>query len=144
MQLRHGDIGPEGDRTRAAGAGAAPGRQGVAAIEAVREEAARRAAAHLQAARFFFANGYAAEALGYLRIAAAEEPSMVDTGPFRALRGACHLLMGHWDLAQADLDNPLVKDDTESQFWRAAAHAATSDTPGTESKTLAIGLALLK
>ncbi len=106
--------------------------------------APRRAAAHLQAARFFFANGYAAEALGYLRMAATDEPGMVDTGAFRAVRGACQLLMGHWDLAQADLDSALVKDDAESQFWRAAAHVATSAVPGGESKALALGLALLK
>ncbi len=104
----------------------------------------RRGLAHLQAARLFFANGYAAEALGYLRMAAADEPTLVDTGAFRALRGAAETLMGQWDLAQPDLDNPLLKDDAESQLWRAAAHAATSPTPADQDKALALGLPLLK
>ncbi len=105
---------------------------------------ARRGLAHLQAARFFFANGYAAEALGYLRIAASDEPTLVDTGAFRALRGAAETLMGQWDLAQSDLDNPLLKDDAESQMWRAAAQAAVSPNPGDQDKALAVGLPLLK
>ncbi len=85
---------------------------------------ARRAMAHLQAARFFFAHGYSAEALGYLRMAAVEDPALVDTGGFRAVRGAAQLMMGQADLAQADLDSPFLKDDAESQLWRAAASAA--------------------
>ena len=104
----------------------------------------RRAAAHLQAARFFFANGYAAEALGFLRIAATDDPTIADTAPFRSLRGAAQVLMQHWDLAQADLDNPLLKDDGESQFWRAAAYAGGVDNPGQLSKALAVGLPLIK
>jgi tetratricopeptide (TPR) repeat protein len=100
-----------------------------------------RSGAHMEAAQFFFANGFAAEALGFLRLAADEEPTLVDTGPYRALRGACQFLMGRWDLAMADLDNPLVKDDPESRVWQAAAHASASDTPPASwNKALAAGL----
>lgn len=104
----------------------------------------RRANAHLQAARFFFANGYAAEALGYLQIAAGDDPSIVDTAPFRSLRGAAQLLLQHWSEAQADLDNPLLKADPESQFWRAAAYAGAVDNPGQLAKALQLGLPLIK
>lgn len=101
--------------------------------------------AHLQAAQFYFANGYGAECLGYLRLAAAEEATIVDTAPFRALRGACSFLMGRWADAQADLDNPLVANDPEVQVWRAAAHAAAPDaSPAAWNKTLGAGLPLLK
>ena len=102
-----------------------------------------RSGAHMEAARFFFANGFAAEALGFLRLAADEEPTLVDTGPFRALRGACELLMGRNDQAMADLDNPLVKDDPESRVWQAAAHVAAADQPATWDKPLAAGLAAI-
>jgi len=105
---------------------------------------ARKSAAHLAAARLFFANGYAPEALGFLRIAASEEPTLADTGPFRALRGACNVMMERWDLALPDLDNPLVKDDPEALMWRAAAHAGASDSPAEYSKALAAGLPLIK
>lgn len=100
--------------------------------------------ANLRAAQFYFANGFAAECLGYLRLAATAEPTMVDTAPFRSLRGACSFLMGRWADAQADLDNPLLKDDGEAQLWRAAAHAAAINQPGEWDKPLAIGLPLIK
>jgi hypothetical protein len=106
--------------------------------------AARRSAAHLQAARFFFANGYAAEALGYLHLAAAEDPAMANTPAFLAVRGACQALMERWDLAQADLDNPILKDDAESQFWRVAAHAGGGDGLAEQDKPLGLGLALIR
>ncbi|PKU26018.1 tetratricopeptide repeat protein [Telmatospirillum siberiense] len=101
---------------------------------------AGRSGAHMEAAQFFFANGFAAEALGFLRLAADEEPSLADTGPYRALRGACQLLMGREEMAVADLDNPLVKDDPESRVWQAAAHAAAGDAPASWEKPLAAGL----
>ncbi len=47
------------------------------------------------------------------------------------------------DLAIADLDNPLVKDDPESRVWQAAAHAAASESPATSDKALAAGLPLI-
>ncbi len=101
---------------------------------------AGRSAAHMEAAQFFFANGFAAEALGFLRLAADDEPTLVDSGPYRALRGACQLLMGRWDMAEADLDSPLVKDDPESRIWQAAAHAGAGDAPADWSKAVALGL----
>jgi hypothetical protein len=100
--------------------------------------------ANLRAAQFYFANGYAAECLGFLRIAAEAEPTMVETPQFRSLRGACTYLMGRWTDAQADLDSPLLKDDAESQLWRAAAHAEPIDKPADWDKPLALGLPLIK
>ena len=105
---------------------------------------ARRSQAHMDAAKFLFANGYSPEALGYLRLAAEEEPTLLDTGPYHALRGACNAAMERWDLALPDLDNPLVKDDPEALFWRAAAHAGSSDKPGEYAKALAAGLPLIR
>jgi tetratricopeptide (TPR) repeat protein len=100
--------------------------------------------AHLEAARFFFANGYPAECLGYLSMAQNDEPTMADTGPFRALRGACEGLMGYWDQARQDLDNPLLAKDEDSQFWRAAAHAVTDPSPGQFAQTLSTGMFRLR
>jgi len=99
---------------------------------------------NLHAAQFYFANGYAAECLGYLRLAAAADPTIVDTAPFRSLRGACSFLMGRYVEAQGDLDNPLLKDDGEAQLWRAASHAAPIQSPAEWSKPLSSGLPLLK
>ncbi|MDR3438523.1 tetratricopeptide repeat protein [Telmatospirillum sp.] len=104
---------------------------------------AGRSGAHMEAAQFFFANGFAAEALGFLRLAAEEDPTLVDTGSYRALRGACQFLMGRYDLALADLDSPLVKDDAESRLWQAAAHAAAGDSPANWDKALASGVSTI-
>ncbi len=100
--------------------------------------------ANLKAAQFYFANGYAPECLGFLRIAAQAEPTMVETPQFRSLRGACTFMMGRFVEAQADLDNPLLKEDAESQLWRAAAHAEPIDKPADWAKPLALGLPLIK
>jgi tetratricopeptide (TPR) repeat protein len=105
---------------------------------------ARRSAAHIEAARFYFANGYAAEALGFLRMAADEDTSLPDTGAFRALRGAAEVLMGQCDLAVADFDNPAAIGDAESRMWRAAAHVAGGDNPAGQDKAMAAGLIALK
>jgi len=102
------------------------------------------APANLHAAQFYFANGYAAECLGFLRLAAAADATIVDTAPFRSLRGACSFLMGRYQEAQGDLDNPLLKDDGEAQLWRAAAHAAPINTPAEWNKPLSEGLPLIK
>jgi hypothetical protein len=103
----------------------------------------RRGQAHLAAARFFFANGFCPEALGYLRLSEADEPALAETASFRAVRGACHAALHHWDLAQADLDNPLLDDDPECRFWRAAAHAGDGGGADQE-KAMVSGLMFAK
>ncbi len=105
---------------------------------------ARRAPAHMAAARFYFANGFAPEALGYLRMAAVDEPTIEDTGPYRALRGAANALLSRWDLALPDLDSPLVQGDPETRFWAAIAHAASSENPGEMDKAISAGMGFLK
>jgi tetratricopeptide (TPR) repeat protein len=104
----------------------------------------KRALAHLQAARFFLANGYPAETLGYLRLAAVDQPDLADTPGFKAVKGAAEALLAQWDLAQADLDMPALANDPESQMWRAYAHIGNSDTPGQWDRPMAAGLNLLK
>jgi len=106
--------------------------------------ASKRALAHLQAARFFLANAYPAEALGYLRMAAADQPDLADTPGFKVVKGGAEALLAQWDLAEADLDNPGLANDPESQMWRAFAHVGDSSAPGQWDKPLDAGLPLLK
>lgn len=106
--------------------------------------ASKRALAHLRAARFFLANGYGPEALGYLRMAALDQPDLADTPGYKVVRGAAEALLAQWDLAQPDLDAPALANDPESQMWRGYAHAEDSETPGEWDKQLAGGLTLLK
>lgn len=104
---------------------------------------ARRPAARMVAARYFFANGMAAEALGHLKVAGQDEPTLVDTGAYRALRGAANAMMRRWDQASFDLDNPLVKDNPEARFWSAVTKSGTRPLAGL-SPELAKGLAYIK
>ena len=54
-------------------------------------------------AKFYFAQGFAADALGVLRLIADHEPRIVQEPEFLSLRGACHFLMAHIDWAEEDL-----------------------------------------
>lgn len=106
--------------------------------------ASKRALAHLQAARFFLANAYPAEALGYLKMAALDQPDLADTTGFKVVKGGAEALLAQWDLAQADLDDPALANDPESQMWRAYAHIGDSETPGQWDRPMEAGLPLLK
>lgn len=87
----------------------------------------RRHNARLDLARFFFAHGYEAEALGILRVMAADRPETVNTGAFRALRGAASYLMGRYDQAVVDFNHPSLQGVEEASFWRALAQSQLGD-----------------
>ncbi len=110
--------------------------------------ASKRALANLQAARFYFANGYGAEAIGLIHLAALDQPDLADQPGFKALKGGAELLLGQTDLAIADLDSPDLRNDPEVQMWRGAAHteveAAEDGKPAAWDKLLAAGIPLTK
>lgn len=89
--------------------------------------AGRRTNARLELARFYFAHGFEAEALGVLRTMADDAPEMVNTAAFRALRGAANFMMGRYDEAVADFGHPSLGGVEEASFWRAAAQAQLGD-----------------
>lgn len=95
----------------------------------------RRNPARLELARFYFAHGYAAEALGVLRAIEADAPEMANTSAFHALRGAANYLMGRYDEAVADMSHPSLLGIPEAAFWRAAAQAQLGD-PALQALTL--------
>ncbi|MFA7430740.1 MAG: tetratricopeptide repeat protein [Rhodospirillaceae bacterium] len=95
----------------------------------------RRNPARLELARFFFAHGYAAEALGILRAIEADAPDMANTSAFHALRGAANYLMGRYDEAVEDMSHPSLAGIQEATFWRAAAQAQLGD-PALQALTL--------
>jgi len=106
--------------------------------------ASKRALANMQAARFYFANGFGSEALGFMHLAALDQPDLALQPGFTALKGAAELLMGQVDLATQDLDNKTLESDPEVQMWRGAAHSATLDQPAAWDKKMAAGLPLLR
>ncbi|MGC2855665.1 tetratricopeptide repeat protein [Novispirillum sp. DQ9] len=95
----------------------------------------RRNPARLELARFYFAHGYAAEALGVLRSIEADAPDMANSSAFHALRGAASYLMGRYGEAVEDMSHPSLANIPEAAFWRAAAQAQLGD-PALQALTL--------
>ncbi len=85
---------------------------------------AAREKARLELARFHFANGLGAEALGVLAVVARDRPGILDDPQFRALRGANRFLANHFAEAREDLYDSGLDDNDEAAFWRAAVWAA--------------------
>ncbi|SDH81376.1 hypothetical protein [Roseospirillum parvum] len=89
----------------------------------------------LELARFYFAHGLAAEALGVLGVIAADSPELINTPAFKALHGAASYMMGRYDDAIEDLSHPSLAGNDEAAFWRAAAQASFGE-PGLQAPTL--------
>lgn len=83
--------------------------------------------ARLKLAHFFFGNGFHAEALGVLNTIAADRPDIAEDPEFLGLHGGAQLLMGRYREAHADFDKPILDDNDEAAFWRAALQASEGD-----------------
>ena len=86
--------------------------------------------ARMDVARFYFANGFGAEALGVLKIVAESRPEIAETEEFRGLRGAINVLMGRYDDAREDLHHESLDKNDEARFWRATLQAYEGDLYG--------------
>ncbi|CAA7615839.1 conserved hypothetical protein [Candidatus Terasakiella magnetica] len=93
-------------------------------------------AQRLEIARHYLANGFAAEALGVLRVMATVDPQVVDTPAFRAVRGAASFLMNHDEDAITDLSIPALKPDQRAQLFLAAAMARSRPDPNRQALVL--------
>ncbi|MBT4932913.1 MAG: tetratricopeptide repeat protein [Rhodospirillaceae bacterium] len=86
--------------------------------------------ARMDVARFYFANGFGAEALGVLKIVAENRPEIAETEEFRGLRGAINVLMARYDDAREDLHHESLDKNDEARFWRATLQAYEGDLYG--------------
>ncbi len=80
-------------------------------------------------ARYYFANGMYPETLSVLRVIAGGDGALAGSAGVVALRGAANFMMMRYDEAIKDLSSPLLKNDSASDYWRAATLAASSRTP---------------
>jgi len=78
-------------------------------------------------ARFFFANRFAAEALGVLARMKLERPKIEGQPEFRLIRGGASYLMGRLSDAAADFTHESLDGSDEANFWRAAVVAESGD-----------------
>jgi hypothetical protein len=81
----------------------------------------RRNAARLEFARFYFAHGLGAEALGVLKVMAGDEPQAQNLPEFLAVRGGAAYLMHRPEEAMRDLDQEVLGGSSEAKYWRALA-----------------------
>lgn len=92
-----------------------------------RSKGAQREAARLDLVRFFFSNGFNAEALAVMREAARDRAEIENNPEFRMLRGASKFMLGRYIEADKDFVHDELKWIDEAAFWRAAIRAATGD-----------------
>lgn len=81
----------------------------------------------LSLAKMYLANGWGAEALGYLRIVTQILPELEANPRFVALRGAAEALSGKYEMALKDLLNPVLDEYDDIGFWRAWTLARLQD-----------------
>ena len=99
-----------------------------AALRAVVEAPVeRRDDARLDLARFYFAHGFAAEALGVLRTIQFSNEDMASQPEFRALVGAALVHMGRFQEARKDLLDPRLDEFLEIALWRGSMFQQAGD-----------------
>lgn len=87
----------------------------------------QRNEARLNLARFYIANGMAADAMGVIDVVLKQNPKLAESLEVRALRGAAHYQMGHYALAAREFDHPDMVGDPSVAPWRGGIAAARGD-----------------
>ena len=81
----------------------------------------------LDFAEFLFANGFAPEALGVVRVVAESDRLMAGLPRLRALRGAANVEMGRYVEAASDLSDSGFDGNAEMALWRGAVALETGN-----------------
>ncbi len=87
----------------------------------------QRHAARLDLVRFFFANGFYAEALAILKEVARARAEIEQDPEFRMLRGGTHYMLGRLQEAYNDFNLEALNVNDEAVFWRAIVRAAAGN-----------------
>ncbi len=83
--------------------------------------------ARLVLARFYLANGFAAEALGLVNLMQAENPALQSDRQLLTLRAAANYMMGRYRDAHNDLSGAAFDADRHAAYWRGLIEAALED-----------------
>lgn len=79
--------------------------------------------ARLELARYYVANGFAAEAIGELKLMAKDDPRVENAAAFHALRGVAEFMMERIADAEKDFGDGSLATERDISVWRAAAAA---------------------
>ncbi len=89
-----------------------------------------KGAARLELAKYFFANAYAPETLGVLRVAIDDVPLLENDPSVRVMRGGAQFLLGRYAEALEDFNHESLNDNDEGRLWAAATRAVLGDRIG--------------
>jgi hypothetical protein len=81
----------------------------------------------LNLARFYLANGFAAEALGLLNLLQQHDPALAGDTQLVTMKAAAEYMMGRYRDAHNDLIGPNFDADRHAAFWRGLIEAAMED-----------------
>ena len=99
-------------------------------IAAAQPDIDKRHQARLDLARFYFANGFHAEALAVLKRVAGDRAEAETDAEFRLLRGGSLYMLGRLEGAHAEFSHQSLQGNDEATFWLAATRAAAGDLEG--------------
>ena len=92
-----------------------------------RADRQKSGAARLTLARFYLANGYAAESLGLLNLLQAHDPGLAGDAQLVTMRAVAEYMMGRTRDARNDLAGPGFDADRHAAFWRGLIEAKAED-----------------
>jgi hypothetical protein len=90
-------------------------------------DAQKISAARLTLARFYLANGFAAETLGLLNLLQAGDPALAGDPQLVTMRAATEYMMGRYRDAHNDLAGPGFDADRHAALWRGLIEARMED-----------------
>ena len=85
------------------------------------------ALARLNLARFYLANGFAAETLGLINLVQHDDPALSGDTHLLTMRAAADYMMGRYHDARNDLNSPAFDSDRHAALWRGLIEAALED-----------------
>ena len=84
-------------------------------------------AARLTLARFYLANGFAAEALGLINLVQSGDPALTGDTQLTTMRAAAEYMMGRYRDAHNELAGAAFDADRHAAFWRGLTEAGMED-----------------
>jgi hypothetical protein len=94
---------------------------------AAHQPASQAGRARLTLARFYLANGFAAEALGLINLVQAGDPALTGDTQLTTMRAAADYMMGRYRDARNELSGPGFDADRHAAFWRGLTDAGMED-----------------
>lgn len=94
---------------------------------AARQTPAKAGAARLNLARFYLANGFAAEALGVIKLLQTNDPGLTGDAQLVTMRAAAAYMMGRYRDAHNELAGANFDSDRHAAFWRGLTEAGLED-----------------